>query len=57
MLLYASVMCLRILASLKISRSDLGRWTPNFLGGSVTQASQESLNSVKTEGTGPDEVF
>jgi hypothetical protein len=36
MVLYAYVLCLRILASLRIPRYDLGTRTPHFLGLSIT---------------------
>jgi hypothetical protein len=35
--------CLRILASSRISRYDLGRQTPHFWGGSITEAHGEAL--------------
>jgi hypothetical protein len=39
--------CLRILASSRIPRYDLGRQTPHFLGGSVTEEEQEQWLQAK----------
>jgi hypothetical protein len=49
-----SVLCLRILASARILRYDLGRQTPHFCGGSVTQMRRkEQYNSVYARSESP----
>jgi hypothetical protein len=49
MILYAYVLCLRILASLRIPRYDLGRRTPHFRGGYVTVGYQSKIGVKYTQ--------
>jgi hypothetical protein len=42
--------CLRILASSRIPRYDLGRQTPHFLGGSVTRTPDKACHAVRALG-------
>jgi hypothetical protein len=48
MVLYAYVLCLRILALSRIPQYDLGRRTPHFEGGSITVGYQSNIGIKHT---------